>query len=429
MLCLFRMRHVAYALLIQAALLSPQWTHAAGAELTLAEALARVLRASPDLKPFAFQMRAREAERLQAGLLPNPELDVTMENFAGSGPLRGSRAQETTLSLSQLVELGGKRGRRQDLAEAALGRTAADFEIARLDALVETTRRYIDVAQAQAEADLLRESSELARQTAAAVERRIQAGAASTAERNRAAIATLRAKLDEQRAAGQLDAQRLALAAMWGADSTDFARVSGLIEVLPPLQAFPRIVERLQDGAEARRFVEERRLRDAELRLAESRAIPDVTFGLGVRRLNGGPDNALVASLSLPLPLFNRNQGEVDAARARQLETDAERDAALVRARTVLYRLHQSAAQARRLSAALRGEALTQARQALALTQRGFANGRYSLVELADVQRQVVELRSQAIVASADAHRLDTEIERLSGHAASLPAQDNGVKP
>lgn len=93
----------------------------------------------------------------------------------------------------------------------------------------------------------------------------------------------------------------------------------------------------------------------------------------------------------------------------------------------MLYGLYQAAMQARRQSEALRGEALTQAEQALTLTQRGFANGRFSFLELADAQRQVLELRGQAITASADAQRIDAEIERLT--AQPIIAATTGATP
>lgn len=396
--------------------------------LSLAEALARALRDSPELRVYPYTLRAAEAEKLQAGLRPNPELGATLENFAGSGDVRGARALETTLSLSQLIELGGKRARRIEAAAAALGGSGIAYEIARLDVLAETTRRYVDVAQAQAEVQLAKQSVELANQTATAVERRIRAGAASTAERNRATVARLRAELDVQRAQGELDARRVALGAMWGRVAPDFTAVAGDLETLPRLADFATFADRLQSSPVFARFAQERRLREAELRLAQAEATPDLTLGLGVRRLNpgaedptSGADYGLVASLNLPLPVFNRNQGNIAAAQARVGAGDAEREAALLRSRVVLYGLYQAAVQARRQAEALSGDALAQARQALALIRRGFANGRFSLLELTDAQHQVLELRSQAITASADAHRLDAEIERLTGQPVTVP--------
>ena len=404
--------------------------------LSLSEALARALRDSPGLRIYSYQRRAAEADQLQAGLRPNPELGVELENFGGTGSVRGVKSLETTLTLSQLIELGGKRGRRVEAAEAALSGVAADYDVARLDTLSETTRRYVDVAEAQAQLEATQRAIDLAKQTGEAVERRIRAGAASTAERNRASIALLRAKLDVQRAEGELDARRVALGAMWGQGAPDFSSISGDLYAIPPLADFTTFAERLQTSPDIARFVSEHRLREAEVRLAQAEAVPDLSVGAGVRRLNSGAevggtgaDYGLVASLNLPLPLFNRNQGKIAAARERVGQSEAERDAALLRTRAVLYGLYQAAAQARMQSAALRGEALEQAEQALTLTQRGFLNGRFSFLELADAQRQVLELGTQAISASADAQRIDTEIERLTAQPIVAAATSAGAIP
>src|SRR5262245_33257394 len=85
-------------------------------ELTLARAIEAALLNNPDLHASAYELSAAQARIVQAGLRPNPELGVELENFAGSGALQGVDALETTLSLSQVVELGGKRTLRRSVA-------------------------------------------------------------------------------------------------------------------------------------------------------------------------------------------------------------------------------------------------------------------------------------------------------------------------
>ena len=94
--------------------------------LTLRQALALALLRNPELASAAWEVRAGEARTLQAGLLPNPEVGVEVENFAGSGEFRGVDAAETTVALSQVIELGGKRLRRARVA--ALERDLAAWE-------------------------------------------------------------------------------------------------------------------------------------------------------------------------------------------------------------------------------------------------------------------------------------------------------------
>ena len=412
---------------VVAIILSTGSTAHADDSITLAEALARALERSPELRPYDPGRRALEAERLQAGLLPNPAISVELENFAGSGEVTGTKALETTLALSQLVELGGKRSRRVGVVEGELGTFDAEYAVARLDVLAETAIRVTDVAEAQAQVELADHAIELVERTRTAVERRVRAGATSTAERNRTEIALIRARLDAQRARSELETKRASLAAMWGDTSPDFAQVVGDLAQIPDLVEFAPLAEKLMNSPELLKFAAERRLRESELALARAKRVPDFVISAGPRFLNESDDTALVAGLSLPLPVFDRNQGEIAATKGRVARAVALRDAALIRTRQVLFGLYLAAQQARAQAAALTTDAIPQAEEALTLTQRGFENGRFSFLELADVQRQALELRRQVITEQADAHRLDAELERLTGEpfvsaGTALPA-------
>ena len=92
--------------------------------VTLKQALSRALMHNPELKAFSLEVRALEARALQAGLFPNPEIDIEGENFGGTGEFQDTNVMETTIQLSQLIELGGKRSKRKQLAilEQELGK-------------------------------------------------------------------------------------------------------------------------------------------------------------------------------------------------------------------------------------------------------------------------------------------------------------------
>ena len=386
--------------------------------LSLRDAISRTLKGNPDLLVFPPARRVVEAERLQANFRPNPTLDLTAENFVGPAVARDQ--QQITLTLSQVIELGGKRAYRYGAADAAVGTIEAEYIIARLDALSEMTRRFTDTAQSQAEIELADRAVSLAQRIASSVERRIKAGAASTAERNRAQVVLIRARIDAGRARSDLAARRIALAAMWGDQEANFDTVRADLEQLPMLEPLAPLLDQLQQSPAFARFAAERRLREAERKLARAQAVPDLTVGLGVRRISLSNDYTLVASLSMPLPVYNRNQGDISAATAKIEASDADREAAHLRMRAVLYGLYQETTQVRARASAIINEATPQAEQALVLTQRGFDNGRFSFLELADAQRQVLELRSQFIEACGDSHRLDAEIERLTGQPIAI---------
>src|SRR6185369_13187357 len=139
--------------------------------------------------------------------------------------------------------------------------------------------------------------------------------------------------------------------------------------------------------------------------------------------LQDGHDQALVAGFSMPLPVFNRNQGTIRQAELRLAQTDAQRNAAFLRARAAVYRLYQELQASRVRMETLRSDALPQSQQALDQTQFGYDRGRFSYLELATAQQELLELRAAIIEAAADYHRTLAEIERLTGEPVSADAR------
>jgi outer membrane protein, heavy metal efflux system len=383
-------------------------------ELTLAEAIETALARNPDLVASRYELTVAQARITQAGLRPSPQLDADFENFAGSGATGRADALETTLTLSQVIELGGKRALRSAAAQASLEVTTIEQRALELDTLAEVTRRYIDIVAAQERLRATQQASNLARQTLQAIRARVDAARSPLAEQSRAQIALTRATLAEQQAGSELRAARYALAALWGDAEPSFTSVNGELYRADPVPSFQAYFDRVERTPEILRFASEGRLRDAELRLAQAYARPNIGVGIGVRRFEASSDTALVAGFSVPLALSDRNQGTLREAQARRAQSGAQRTAALTRTRASLYALYQQMNTARMRSDTLRNEVLPLAQTALEQTQNGYERGRFSFLELASAQQELLELQGAAIDAAADFHRFRGEIERLT---------------
>lgn len=384
------------------------------AELTLASAVDRALKRNPDLIASRYELTAAQSRILQADLRLNPQIDLELENFAGSGAATGTDTLETTLSLSQVIELGGKRGLRRSVAEADSDLIAIEQRARQLDVLAEVTQRFIEVVAAQERARFAAESSKLARQTLDTINARVQAARAPVAEGSRARIAVTRTSIEERRAATALRSARHALASLWGDVEPTFTAASADLFAFGPVEAFPTLVRQVERNPDITRFATQARLRDAELRLARAQARPNLAFSIGVRQLQESNDTALVAGFSMPLSVFDGNQGAIREARVRRAQSDAELQAALVRIRGTLYAAYQEMTAARESADSLRNEAIPQAQTALEQTRSGYERGRFSFLELLTAQQELLALRAAAIDAAADYHRLLAELERVT---------------
>ena len=119
-------------------------------ELTINEALKRTLLQSPALQSYPYQRRIDDAATLQAGLTPNPELNISLENVLGNGSSSGIKSAELTLSLSQLIELGDKKQKRLEVSQWQSQLSQQQYQLAKVDALAATMRSFLELLLQQA---------------------------------------------------------------------------------------------------------------------------------------------------------------------------------------------------------------------------------------------------------------------------------------
>lgn len=401
----------------RAAVTAMSVTSVSAPPIDLSEALSRALRDNPGLQRFPLERRAAEARKLQAGRRPNPSLELDVENFAGSGEYRGADGLETTLRFGQLLERNSKREARTILAENGLLRADSDFALARLDVLVETTRRFIDVVETQQQLALAERGVDLAKQVLQDAQRRVNAGAASTLEQHRAQIALSRAELEVEHYEHLLLTQRRWLASQWGEKEETFLKAEADLLALPEVADDETLQTRLLRSPDYLQYDIERRLRDSEVILARAQASVDPTVSAGLRRFERSQDIALIATLSVPLTVRDRNQGNIAAATALRDSVEYSQQNALLQAQTALYDLSQELRHARTLVDTLRNELIPEAEAALKLTLRGYANGRYSQLEVLDARSTALELQRELLINAADYHRVLAAIERMTALA------------
>jgi outer membrane protein, heavy metal efflux system len=383
-------------------------------DLILREALSLALLQNPELKAFAFEVRAREAAVLQAGLLPNPQLGAVVENF-GNNALQGFDSTAITLQLSQLIELGGKRAARTEATQLAHDLAGWDYERERIKVLTETQRAYVEVLSAQGRTALSKQVMDLAEEVAAAVAKRVVAGKVSPVEETKARVATASVRIELTRAERELEAARKRLAATWGSTAPRFKRALGVLEAVLPIPTLEQLVERLRRNPELARWATELAERQAVIALEETRAIPDLTASFGVRRFYEPGDDALVVGISLPLPVFNRNQGAILEAQRRLTKAEEERRTAEVRVATALSSAYQTLASAYAEIAALKAQVLPGAQSAFEAASKGYRLGKFGLLDVLDAQRTLFGAKAQYLRALTDYHQSVAQVEGLIG--------------
>ena len=393
----------------------------AGPVLTLRQAIDFSLAADPRLKAGALGVQAADGRVTQAGLSPNPEASIEVEDSLGSGAYHGFSRTQTTLQISQLFELGDKLERRVAAAGASRRVAAADQEVLRLDVMAGTTEAYIAMLGAQKRLAIAESRLDRAGRLIPGLRRQVQAGASSPVEVTRGEVSIDLARIEVDRARQTVATARRNLTSRLGAAT--FASVSGDMDrvtappplgaVLADLDGNPRLVRWNALGLQ----------RGAELDVQRSLATPDLTVGVGPRRYSETNDTGVVFSLSMPIPVNNRNQGAIVEARRELEKVGQDKEVA----RDALYR-DISDAYGELQSAwdeigRLRTAVLPAARKAMSGVESGYGQGRFGVIDLLDAQNTLSEAESRLGDALVAYHSAVARLEGLTARPLSNPVQ------
>lgn len=408
------------------ALLSCGLAPAQGAEtLDLPAALRRALDKQPRLAGFVHELRAQEARTGEAALAPPTSVGLLVEDVAGDDARRGFDAAQSTLSLSRVIELGGKREARVAAADAERTRLTTRHAAAQLDAAAEVARRFVETLHEREGVRIAGEELRQAEATHRAVERRVRAALAPAAEVARAGVRIAQARLELEHAEHLLQSSRVYLAAAMGERSVLFGETVGDLYSLPPPAPLDELLARLEKTPDFESFIDDARLRDAQVRLAQVQRRPDLRAEIGVRRFEADGGLAVVAGVSIPLQSGSRARFGVDAAAATRAKADSEREAAYLAVRAQLLAQYSELKHSLLEAGTLREEIIPQLETALSRTEYAYERGRYSYLELADVQRELLLVRRRVADVAADFHTIRIEIERLTGQSLDVA----GVTP
>lgn len=389
--------------------------------ISLGDAIRLALLNSPELATFAWEIRAREARILQAGRAPNPVLGVEAEDFNATG-LRSDVPDDqqavqpqTTVRLSQLVELGGKRTARRNLASRDRDLAAWDYEAARIDILTRVTHAFIDVVVAQEMVTLSAQTAEIVNRVQQSVRARVIAGVVSPIEETRADVALASASVEANRAVRSLEAARRRLASLWGAHEATFSAVAGRLDIVPALPSLSELTTRLADNPDLARWATELLQREAAVAAEASKRIPDVTVAGGYRRFTDLGSNAAVIGLSIPLPVFDRNSDAVKEAESRLAQAHEERRAVRARVSAALAEAYGRLAGAHAEVTVLRATVLPGTRETFEAVSEGYRLGKFSYLDVLDAQRTLIAANGQHLRALSEYHKAVADVERLVG--------------
>lgn len=382
--------------------------------LSLQDALQRV-HSSPKIMAAGKNIEIKEADAKQAALLPNPEIAIALDNFAGKDDLKGLDGAEITVALSQQIELGGKRSARKTISGHSLKLAEWDYQSQKQDLQLATMKAFYAALTAQERLGQAQQLLTLAEQGYQTVAGRVEAGKVSPIQKLRAGVELHRARNKFEAAKRQQIQARHALASQWGDLTPDFDTVVGVFDDLKEPPEWDSFQTAFLNNSDVQRWQSELSNKKANLKLAQAGRIPDLTLSFGVRRFRETDTNALVAGLTFPLPLFDRNQGGRMAALAEVSQSVYRRDAAIARLSSGLQSAYQELLSSHYQAHSIQEEILPAAEQASEAAQIGYREGKFDFLEALDAQRTLFEVKSEYINAFSAYHEARLDLMRMTG--------------
>lgn len=381
--------------------------------LSLDQAILQAIQKAPEIAKTSALSKAADGARRQSTAWTNPQLSVESENIGGSGPYKGYDSAETTVSVSQLVEIGGKRSARRAIAER-------DQSLAQLQQKAETINvvRQVKVAFARAAVSqerlkLAKQQSNLANDILGGVKRRVDAAADPLYQKNKARIALASSELELKKAQRENDASIKILGQLVGGEVSK-VDANSLYDIVKPQEGV--IVE--PDVVISREDLEIERSK-ATLALEKANAVPDPTITAGVRNFKEEDSNAFVVGVSFPIPVLNLNRGNIQKAGYELAARDAERQQNIRNAKTEILDRQRMAADAYQEAETLKKTILPEAEAALKDARRGYDAGSFAYLDVLDAQRTLFESKTTYLNALLDYQINRAEVEYLTAPVSS----------
>jgi len=360
--------------------------------MTLPQVLRLVAAQNPALRSLRFRNDEAQAELTQARLWANPELETEFEQIGWDAA--GFSESEMTVALSQEFELFGQRGARKKLARAGSDATKLATRISAFDLYLEVKARFFALVHAQRQCILADSSVFLAESVAQNIAYRTEKGAALQSELLLAQLELQRAQLTREESRQDLGAAQAWLSALWG-NSPMHVRATAaeepeLLLVLQRLSALPELADSSRDMLLLHSEVQITR---AEQQIAHAETKPSLTLAGGYKHARADGANTLVFGLSLPLPLFNRNQGTIAGLDARLQALELEQQRARMEVAADIHTGTTRLAQLTERHAALDTLLLPTAEEAYTKLRRAYEEGRVPYTSLLEAERALIELR------------------------------------
>ncbi|NHZ84665.1 MAG: TolC family protein [Planctomycetia bacterium] len=382
--------------------------------LSIETAVNKAIENNPELQTLLQNIDARKAIKLQSGLKPNPELGFEAENIFGSNGYSGLNSGEITASISHNILLAGKINKRVKVAEMEITLAEWDYESKRLEVITDIRRSFTKALTTQ---KIIKKNNELIKISNKLIQdlkARVEAGRISPAEVSRAQIILNMLQIDINRLEAEYDSAIFELTTLINTPDLPIELLKGELKNITNLPDYDFLFSNLNNNPDIKRFSGEFDKQKAVIKYEESKAIPDLTVSAGFKRLNEVNANTFLIGASIPLPIFNRNQGSIQEAQIRLNQTTKEFETVKNKLTLQLKLYYNRLETLISIAQKLKNESIPDAEKTFEIIQKGNLVGRFTMLDVLDAERTLFEIQNQYLDTLGNINIVVVEIEGLT---------------
>ncbi len=385
-----------------------------GDSLTINAAVNTAIENNPELQVLLKKIEASKAIKIQSGLMPNPEFGLEAENILGNNDFEGFRGSEITATVSQNILLAGKINKLEKIADKEISLAEWNYEAKRLEIIIDVRKAFNNALAikrlSQKNSELIKISNEFI----VNLKRRVKAGKISPAEVSRSQIILNLLEININKLKSDYDEAIFKLKTLLNDSDQSFETLKGKLKEIETLPDYDSLLSKLKNNPNLKRFESEYDKQKAVITFEESKQIPDLTISAGYKRLNEVNANTFLVGLSLPLPIFNRNQGSIQEAKIRldqkSIEYNVVKNKLTFQLNLYYSKLKMLLTSANRL----KNESIPIAKEAFKIINEGNLVGRFTILDVLDAQRTLFEIQNQYLTILSNINTTVIEIEGLT---------------
>ncbi len=378
----------------------------------LQKAIDIALKNNPGLTAMALELDAAESRIKQAGLWPNPTFEAESENF--SGDYHSFSSAENTFSISQPFLLGGKIKYRKIITEKEKELLHLNYEKNKIDLILDVEEAVYDVLLAQKNLEFAVEAQEIAKNLYDFNAKKVVRKDSSGHQLLSAEIELSQAEIEVMDAKKSLEIARKSLTTLWGVPESQLGRCEESLDRKFDIPEYSKLKEYLlENNPEIKAINLQQERGDFLLKSAKAERIPDVEIGFGVRRFEEDNTHAFVAGLSIPLPLFNRNQGSIQEALVNQKKVEVDGNAVRNRLLFELNEAYKTFQTVLHQTDVFKDTILPKTEQYFNLTTESYNGGALEYLEVLEAERTLVETKKRYVELMKTLQSSVANLERL----------------